>query len=220
MNLLCKQTDGAVQVSDFTPITRRSALLLGNAMKRCPKCGKIKLETDFCKNRSNKDGLSGWCKTCNSATLLSWRLTHSGYRRWTNMKRRCSDPKSNSYYYYGGRGIAVCDRWQDSYENFLADMGECPSAQHTLDRIDNNGNYEPGNCRWVTRKQQSHNRRSNLIIEHAGKRLCVAEWADILGIKVDRLYKRLYLGWPIERVLRREKMTKWSIVNHNKPKGA
>jgi hypothetical protein len=80
------------------------------------------------------------------------------YNSWSAMLQRCHDPKHRSYKNYGGRGITVCQRWRESFEAFLADMGE-PPEKHTLDRIDNDGNYEPSNCRWATRLMQSRNMR-------------------------------------------------------------
>ena len=81
------------------------------------------------------------------------------YRAWRGMKARCTNPNGHKFKDYGGRGIAICERWQHSFEGFLADMGPRPSSEHSLDRIDNNGNYEPGNCRWATRLQQMQNQR-------------------------------------------------------------
>jgi len=105
------------------------------------------------------------------------------YQVWRDMKGRCSLRSNKKYHLYGGRGIRVCDRWQDSFENFLADMGHRPSSKHSIDRFpDMNGNYEPSNCRWATRKQQSRNKRNTRLITHDGKTLCLADWAAIVGI--------------------------------------
>jgi hypothetical protein len=115
------------------------------------------------------------------------------------MIARCRNPKSKIYRYYGGRGIAVCDRWR-SFENFLADLGERPEGT-TLDRINVNGNYEPGNCRWATAKEQARNTRSNHRIPCDGKMISVAEAAELKGLSARMVYLRLSAGWPTEKVL-------------------
>jgi hypothetical protein len=83
------------------------------------------------------------------------------YRIWSGILSRCTNPNEPGYKHYGGRGITVCDRWRNSFEAFLADMGECPSPDLSIDRIDNEKGYEPGNCRWATRKEQRANRRDS-----------------------------------------------------------
>lgn len=118
------------------------------------------------------------------------------------MKARCSNPKTPSYPEYGGRGITVCKRWENSFEDFLADMGERPVGM-TIDRFpDINGNYEPGNCRWVTVRDQQNNRRYTVYIEHNGVKKALTEWAEEKGITAESLYKRIHnYGWTVEKAL-------------------
>ncbi len=123
------------------------------------------------------------------------------YRIWQAILRRCGNKNSTCYDRYGGRGIKVCERWLNSFENFLADMGVRPSAQHSVERNDNNGHYEPGNCRWATRKEQGRNTRTNRVIEWNGEKKCLAEWAEIVGIPRDVLKCRLKRGWSTDRML-------------------
>ena len=125
------------------------------------------------------------------------------YDTWSNMKSRCQNPNNVAYKYYGGRGIAVCERWQ-RFENFIADMG-FPDDDQEIDRIDNDGNYEPGNCRWATRRQQQNHRRVNKYIEYRGHTRTVSEWARIMNIHRNTLDKRLATGVPIPEALKKGK---------------
>lgn len=122
------------------------------------------------------------------------------YRTWGSMKERCSNPEHVSWDRYGGRGIAVCERWL-AFDNFLLDMGERPSLQHSIDRIDGDKGYEPGNCRWADLKTQARNQKTNVILAHNGVSACVAEWADITGLPHNTIRKRLLAGWSVERTL-------------------
>lgn len=121
------------------------------------------------------------------------------YSAWHSMKGRCLNPNHHDFHNYGGRGITVCERWL-KFENFYADMGKRPEGK-SLDRFPNNdGNYEPGNCRWATPKEQSNNRRSNVFIEFGAVRKTKTEWAREIGISFESLCKRLK-KWSLERAL-------------------
>lgn len=120
------------------------------------------------------------------------------YRTWIGLRQRCLNPRNPNFKEYGERGIAVCQRWLDSFENFLADAGERPTPEHTLERKDNDGNYEPDNCRWATRLEQSHNKRNNRMLTFDGKTMCVMEWQTYLKLPV---HHRIHAGWSVERAL-------------------
>lgn len=107
---------------------------------------------------------------------------------WVQMKQRCLNPNDDKYAAYGGRGITVCDAWRDSFEAFCRDMGERPPG-HSLDRINNDGNYEPGNVRWAPSSVQSRNRRDTIWVEHDGRRMVASDFAAIMGVSSKRLYK-------------------------------
>lgn len=134
------------------------------------------------------------------------RTTHgkSGtatYNSWCKMKERCEKPATRGYRHYGGRGIRVCDNWSDSFEAFLRDMGLRPEGGYEIDRIDVNGHYEAGNCRWITRRQNARNKRSNRRLTWDGKTLCLSEWSEVLGLPAHILSTRLRRGWSIARTL-------------------
>lgn len=152
--------------------------------------------------RSLRNGDSTSCG-CLSAERLARRRKHSWcekaeYRAWKAIKRRCLNPKDAKFPDYGGRGIKVCDRWLNSFEAFLEDMGARPSLQHSIDRIDNNGHYEPGNCRWATSSQQNKNTRSNRRYVYQGREQCLSDWASELGIKYTTLRARLEAGHTVD----------------------
>lgn len=121
---------------------------------------------------------------------------------WRAMINRCHNPKNRGFYLYGGRGVAVCQRWRESLIAFIEDMGLPPTDKHTLDRIDNDGDYEPGNCRWATMATQNRNRRNNVMITYKGKTQCLTDWAHELGVSVDLIIARRRRGWSDERALR------------------
>ena len=124
------------------------------------------------------------------------------YKSWSAMKARCCRPTASNYAWYGARGIRVCERWM-AFPNFLDDMGEAP-AGHTIDRINTNGNYEPGNCRWVLPVEQNRNRRTNRMLTHNGETRCIAEWAEVTCLRARSIWQRLNRGWSVERALARK----------------
>ena len=117
------------------------------------------------------------------------------YHVWTTMKQRCENPKVRSYPHYGGRGITVCDRWRDSFEAFYEDMGPRPTPEHSIERDDVNGNYEPGNCRWATLIEQHNNKRNNVYLTIDGETLTIGQWARRTRQAMTRIHHRVKLGW-------------------------
>lgn len=122
------------------------------------------------------------------------------YIVWRRMRDRCINPKNKRYARYGGRGIVVCERWND-FASFRQDMGLRPSPQHTIERIDNNGNYEPFNCRWATRLEQNNNQSHTRRLTALGRTLSVSGWAREIGITRESLRDRLARGMSVEDAL-------------------
>lgn len=122
------------------------------------------------------------------------------YSIWCGIRSRCSNPKDKAYPNYGGRGITVCERWSD-FQNFLHDMGERPSKKHSVDRINNDGNYEPGNCRWATAKQQVRNTRRTIYITIDGRTLPASEWCELESLDYDAFFYRYQQGWGDEECI-------------------
>lgn len=123
------------------------------------------------------------------------------YRIWCAMIGRCSNPTDAHWSRYGGRGISVCQRWRESFAAFLEDIGPRPSPKHTLDRTDNNGNYEPGNCRWATRREQALNRENTVRVTLNGKVVTLAEACESAGIHINTVRGRISRGWDVQRAV-------------------
>lgn len=151
-------------------------------------------------------GRSKSCGCWSSDVLIKRNTTHGmvkapEYSSWTGMKERCNNPNAVQFKDYGGRGIKICDRWNNSFENFFADMGKKPKG-FSIERIDNNGNYCPENCKWDSRRNQSRNTSRTLRITFNGETHCLVDWAEIIGIQSRTLQQRItHRGWSIERAL-------------------
>jgi len=161
---------------------------------------------------------SGHCKSCGclqkqyASKIGKLNKTHGHtingkhsrtHHIWIGMRRRCNNHNDSAYKDYGGRGIAVCERWNNKktgYINFLNDIGEIPESK-TIDRIENNGNYCPENYKLSTMAEQSRNRRTNHLLKYDNKELCFAEWEEITGIKQATIRYRIKVGWSVRNAL-------------------
>lgn len=176
--------------------------MAGNASQ---SCGCLAAERASQENRSH--GKSGSLRR------------ESGYGIWSGMISRCFNEKTHAYKDYGGRGITVHQPWVESYEAFISDVGPRPSLKHSIDRFpDNNGNYEPGNVRWATTKEQVNNTRVNHILEIRGEKKTISQWADssgVPGVNQDRIWNRLYRGWDEESAVFRP-LRRWPTTKEDK----
>lgn len=139
------------------------------------------------------------------------RLTHGKtytpeFYVWSSIKVRCMNPHSKAFKNYGGRGITVCDKWLHSFEAFLGDLGERPSPKHQIDRIDNDGNYCPENCRWSLVVENNNNKRTSKLITFNNRTLSRAEWEREIGLSRGMIRSRLIVGWTIEKILTTPKL--------------
>lgn len=203
LNLVGFRTHRLTVVSEAEPLPSRAR---SRWLCQCD-CGKQ--VTVFGYNLSN-----GHTKSCGCLKVdeLVERVTTHGlsrlhrkeYKAWKAIRDRCSNPNASNYHLYGARGITVSPVWDD-FSKFLQDMGECPSSAHSIDRIDNEGPYAPGNCRWATKTEQANNRRSNRTVEAFGETLTLAQavrkYAEPCGVNYSTVQARIHYGWPVERAL-------------------
>ncbi len=191
--------------SHFQPSGQRKRCVVG----RCD-CGKVK------KFRATalRSGMATSCGCFKVEMAGTHTLKHGGaingthtrtYKSWVHMKDRCLNPRNKSYKDYGGRGISICGRWLNNFPAFMEDMGEKPAGL-MLERKNNNGNYEPSNCRWATRKEQNSNKRVSLLIKYRGETKTATQWERDLGLPKNRIVARMKRGMSgqgaIEKPLR------------------
>lgn len=189
------------------PYRKGSNRKIGRVVCRCA-CGQLRITSwaDVRKGRSRCCGCLGNAGT-SKRFRKHGRTMHPMFSTWESMKYRCYNPKAKNFYLYGAKGVRVCDAWLNSLEQFCLDMGERPSPQHTIDRIDSNGNYEPSNCRWATPKEQARNTSRNRIITFNGETLCLKAWAERTGLTEMCIHGRLRAGWSIENTITAAKST-------------
>ena len=152
-----------------------------------------------------QNGKSRMCRQCSteaSGTTHGMRNTPE-YNTWVHMIQRCHNPNNKDYPNYGGRGIVVCDMWRQSFEAFYMVVGAKPAPEYTIERIDTDGNYEPGNVKWATRQEQVLNQRSNVYLTIDGETMTVSQWARDPRCTVSQftIYKRLKRGWDDKKAV-------------------
>jgi hypothetical protein len=154
---------------------------------RTVSCGcRLKEIRAWFPTQSLKHGMSKGCKE---------------FRSWASMRGRCCNQQNHKFPIYGGRGIKICDRWMESFQNFYDDMGQAPSKLHSIDRIDVNGDYCPENCRWAVAAQQSDNKTNTVRLTWNGVTRTVTEWSRIVGVQRMTIKARLKYGWSVDSAL-------------------
>jgi hypothetical protein len=158
--------------------------------------------TFFADNLKNGKSLSCGClrgEMIGNRSRTHGKRRSPEYTSWVGMRFRCGNPNDPGFQNYGGRGISVCERWLSSFEAFYEDMGPRPSDKYSIDRINNDGNYEPGNCRWATDLEQVRNTRSNVAATIHGERVLLTDAARRLGMTTGSVSERIARGWSIEK---------------------
>lgn len=190
----------------LTVLARTADYRPGIAVWNCQCiCGTVtKVRTGELKHRvscgcANTDAASREVRRVRATT--HGRAKTRVWNTWVNMIQRCHNPNAGGFEKYGGRGITVCERWRESFEAFLADMGEMPTEKHTIDRIESRLNYTPDNCRWATMKEQQNNRTNNCRLTLDGETMTLMQWSERLGVDRHTIRNRLNSGWPMAKVL-------------------
>lgn len=156
--------------------------------------------------------VSGHTKSCGHLAHQGVPQTHGKtntreYKIWAHIVQRCTNPKRVQYHRYGGRGIKICERWRNDFAAFFEDMGPAPFPDAQIDRKDNDGHYEPGNCRWVTPTENKRNRANAVRLTHGDLTLSLGEWSERLGVHIRALKTRYYRGWTPDEIISGKKST-------------
>jgi len=169
--------------------------------------------------KSVRSGSTTSCGCVFREMVIKRNQTHGmsknrAYRVWKDMRARCNNPNNTDFHLYGGRGISVCERWND-FSAFLCDMGERPDGM-SIDRINVDGDYTPENCRWADAKTQANNKRNNVVVEYCGEKLTLQEWEEKTGIKRETIQYRLKAGWSLDDALNRRPAASSSCIGGSK----
>lgn len=175
---------------------------------------------------SVKFGLTKSCGCLQKEKVTQLKTVHGlkhspEYNIWLHIKQRCTNPKSKSYSYYGGRGIKICEKWINSFQEFYNDMGPRPDSTHSIERINNNLGYNKLNCRWATKTEQARNTRATFYLTFQGQKKCVSEWADIFKMPAWLITQRIKrYGWSVEDAFltQERKIGRRKILNHGTQK--
>jgi hypothetical protein len=206
------QRFGRYVVLSLAEQPRRSAKSHGeHRWKTKCDCGEIRVVPGSLLRKGTAQSCG--CLRVELARAKAVRHGHSNdltYSSWRSMKKRCFDTNHSQYQHYGAVGISVCASWKDSFEAFLEDMGVRPSRLHTIDRILNDKGYEPGNCRWATKREQAFNRKDTILITVGDRTLCAAEWSRRTGVSHSSITRRIKQGWEPSRAV-------WEVATRRRP---
>jgi hypothetical protein len=187
------------------------------SLRLCPRCDTRRPVSDFYRDKSRPSGLHVYCTPCNKQACKGRTpigVDRSTYWSWRAMISRCHCKSHTAYGFYGGRGISVCDEWRHDINTFIVDMGNRPSRSHTIDRIDVNGNYEPGNCRWATKKEQSNNTRKTITVTLLGVTKPLRRWCEEMGLNPRTIASRISnYKWDPVRALTEPVHVKFRKIN-------
>lgn len=191
---ICTQCENLLPYSAFS----KNDHCIGGVLNICRSCRSIrrKAERALAREGKPKPSYAG----PNNPKYIHGMTKSPEHGIWEGMRKRCRNETEKCYKDYGGRGIKVCERWS-RFENFYADMGPRPSPKHSIDRINVDGDYEPGNCKWSTRREQSINRRTTKLITYKSVTMSPLEWAEVLGVSLSSLFSRITRGWATEEII-------------------